>query len=78
MLKIKKSHIKEEWILYNPDSFETCHTHIKHKRVAIKIKYLVEHHILPQSHDKRFVDSMIRVTKNNRYLRQLQEYRNTL
>jgi len=78
MLKMKKSHIKDEWILYNPDSFETCHTHIKHKRVALKIKYLVEHHIMPQSHDIRFIDSMIRVTKNKCYLRQLQEYRETL
>jgi hypothetical protein len=78
MLKMKKSHIKDEWILYNPDSFDTCHTHIKHKRVALKIKYLVEHHNMPQSHDIRFVDSMIRVTKNKRYLKQLQEYRDTL
>ena len=44
ILKLKHSHIKDEWILYNPDSFETCHTHVRHKRVALKIKYLVEHH----------------------------------
>ncbi len=36
MLKLKHSHIKDEWILYNPDSFETCHTHIRHKHVALK------------------------------------------
>ena len=78
ILKLKHSHIKDEWILYNPDSFETCHTHVRHKRVALKIKYLVEHHEMPEPRDKRFVDSLMRVTKNKRYLRQLEEYRKTL
>ena len=59
-LYIRKSQQKEEWILYNPDSFETCHTHCRHKRVAVKNKYLVEHHIVPQSHDVRFVDRVIK------------------
>lgn len=75
MLKIKKSRTKEEWIVYNPDCFETCHTHCRHKRVAIAIKYLVEHRIVPESKDKRLIDSCIRVTKNKRYLRQLEAYR---
>ena len=78
ILKLKHSYIKEEWILYNPDSFETCHTHIRHKRVALKIKYFAEYHEMPKSRDKRFVDSLMRVTKNKRYLRQLEEYRKTL
>ena len=78
ILKLKHSHIKDEWILYNPDSFETFHTHIRHKRVALKIKYLAEHHEMPESRDKRFVDSLMRVTKNKCYLRQLEEYRKTL
>lgn len=74
MLYIRKSKQREEWILYNPDSFETCHTHCRHKRVAVKIKYLVEHHIVPYSRDIRFVESCIRVTKNKIYLKKLQDY----
>lgn len=74
MLYIRKSHLKEEWILYNPHSFETCHTHCKHKRVAVKIKYLVEHHLVPESKDVEFVKSCMRVTKNKKYLRELKEY----
>ena len=54
ILKLKHSYIKEEWILYNPDSFETCHTHIRHKRVALKIKYFAEYHEMPKSRDKSF------------------------
>ena len=77
-LYIRKSQQKDEWILYNPDSFETCHTHCRHKRVAVKIKYLVEHHIVPQSHDIRFVDSCIRVTKNKHYLSELRVYVQTI
>lgn len=78
MLKIKKSHMKDEWIVFNPHNFSACHTHCRHKRVAIKIKYLVEHRIVPQSKDKRFIESCMRVTKNKAYLRQLEEYRNML
>lgn len=77
-LYIRKSQQKDEWILYNPDSFETCHTHCRHKRVAVKIKYLVEHHIVPQSHDIQFVDSCIRVTKNKHYLNELRVYVQTI
>lgn len=77
-LHIRKSQQKDEWILYNPDSFDTCHTHCRHKRVAVKIKYLVEHHIVPESKDLRFVDSCIRVTKNKIYLTELRKYRESI
>lgn len=74
MLKIKKSKIKEEWILYNPQCFETCHTHCRHKRVALKIKYLVEHRIMPISMNKSFVESCIRVAGHGSYRRRLEGY----
>lgn len=77
-LYIRKSQEREEWILYNPHSFETCHTHCRNKRVAVKIKYLVEHHVVPDSKDLRFVDSCIRVTKNKVYLKELLKYRETI
>ena len=77
LLKIKKSRVKEEWIVYNPDNF-ALHTHCKSQRVAVAIKRTVETHSLPKSTDKRFIDSCIRVTHNKVYLRQLQAYRDSL
>ena len=48
MLKLHKSKNKEdEWILYNPNNFNNQHTHVTHLRIALKIKYLVSHKILP-------------------------------
>lgn len=77
-LYIRKSQEREEWILYNPHSFSTCHTHCRSKRVAVKIKYLVEHNQVPKSEDLRFVESCIRVTKNKLYLEQLLSYKESL
>lgn len=78
MLRIKKSHRVDEWIVYDPTCFQTCHTHCKHKRVALKIRYLVSHEIVPTTHDKRFIDSCLRVAKHKRYKEQLQQYLITL
>lgn len=74
MLRIKKSHRADEWIVYDPKCFQTCHTHCRHKRVALKIKYLVSHEIVPTSHNKRFIDSCIRVAQQPTYKKQLQKY----
>lgn len=74
MLRIKKSHRTDEWIVYDPKCFQTCHTHCRHKRVALKIKYLVSHEIVPMTRDKRFVNSCIRVAKGQAYKNQLRQY----
>ena len=74
LLKLKKSHRIDEWIVYNPDSFQTCHTHCRHKRVALKIRYLVTHKIVPTTHDPCFVTSCIRITKDKQYKQQLENY----
>lgn len=78
MLRIKKSHRTDEWIVYDPKCFQTCHTHCKHKRVALKIKYLVSHEIMPSTKDERFINSCIRVSKNINYKKKLQQYLLTL
>ena len=78
MYKIKKCRSKkEEWIVYDVNNFER-HTHCYSKRVALKIKYLVTNKIIPTSINKQLVISCIRLTKDKRYLKQLQEYLNTL
>jgi len=74
MLKIKKSHKgKEEYIVFNTHNF-IYHTHVYSLRVAKKIKYIVEHHLIPTSTNKQFVISCIRLTNNKRYKEQLTNY----
>ena len=78
MLRLKQSHRDESWILYDPSNFQNCHTHCRHLRVALKIRYLVEHEEMPVSKDKRFVTSCIRVTPEGSYKESLIRYLNTL
>ena len=79
MLKLKQSHRDpEEWIIYEPDNFQNCHTHCRHLRVALKIKYLVSHEELPISKSVRFVNSCIRVSPEGAYKEALIQYRNLL
>ena len=78
MLRIKQSHRDESWILYNPNNFQNCHTHCRHLRVALKIRYLVEHEEMPVSKDKRFVTSCIRVAPEGSYKESLIKYLNTI
>ena len=72
ILKIKKSHIKEEWIVYNPDNF-ALHTHCRSRRVALVIRNNVNNHRIPKTTDIRLLQSHIRVTKNKQYIQQLRE-----
>lgn len=79
MLKLKQSHRDpEEWIIYEPGNFQNCHTHCRHLRVALKIKYLVSHEELPISKSVRFVNSCIRVSSEGAYKEALIQYRNSL
>lgn len=72
MLKLHKSKNKEdEWILYNPNNFNNQHTHVTHLRIALKIKYLVSHKILPTTKNLRFIESCIRVADKGDYKKQL-------
>ena len=74
MLKIKKSHKdKEEYIVFNPHNFQ-YHSHVYSLRVAKKIKYIVEKHLIPTSTNKQFVISCIRLTADKQYKEQLTNY----
>lgn len=71
MLKIKKSRFDGSFIVYNPHNFK-LHTHVRHQRIAVQIKYNVEHHLLPKTNNIRLLESHIRVTSNKRYIRMVQ------
>ena len=77
MLKLKQSKLDGTWVVYNPQNFN-LHTHTRHKRIAIKLKYIVEHRMMPTSTDTRFIDSLIRLTSNRSYKRKLEEYKAAL
>nr|WP_301907099.1 hypothetical protein [uncultured Anaerostipes sp.] len=73
LLRLKRSHRNTgEWILYNPDNF-ALHTHCRSKRVALVIKSNVERHRLPRSRNLRTLESHIRVTGNQKYIRQIEQ-----
>lgn len=77
MLKIKKSHYDGTFIVYNPDNFK-LHTHVRHQRIAVQIKYNVEHRLLPKTNNIRLLESHIRVTKNKKYIQIVQNKINAL
>lgn len=68
MIKLKP--YKGEWIVYNTDNFQ-LHTHVFHKRVAIKIRDCVNRRHIPDTDCRMVVESCMRLTTNKRYLRQL-------
>lgn len=59
------------YIVYNTDN-HSLHTHTKHKRVAIKLKYLAEHRQLPSSNNEKLIESLLRITSNSTYRRKLE------
>ena len=72
LLRVKKSHSKNEWILYNPQNFENRHTHCKYKRVALTIKHNIEHQIMPKSKNLETIYSHIRVCPKGTYKKSLE------
>ena len=73
MLKIKKSHCnKSEWIVYNPDNF-VLHTHCRSRRVALIIRSNVKNKRMPKTKDFRLLESHLRVTKNKRYRKMIEQ-----
>lgn len=77
MLKIKKSHRDNSYIVYNAHNF-SLHTHTYHKRIAILIKNNVEHHRVPKSNNLRLLQSHVRVSNNRQYIRLIEEKINKL
>lgn len=71
LLKLKYCNHDNTWLLYNTDN-PLLHTHCRHKRVALKIKKAVEHKEVPDTNDKRVIESCMRLTRNRRYLEMLE------
>lgn len=72
ILMIRKSHRDDSYVVYNPHNF-SLHTHTRHKRIALIVKYNVEHKRIPRSNDLRLLYSHIRVTTNKKYKKALEE-----
>lgn len=70
MLRIKKSHIDNQWILYNPKDF-AYHTHCDSLKIAKIIRDNVVRQRIPKSHCVRLIESHIRLADNERYIKAL-------
>lgn len=68
---IKKSRRDDTYVVYNPHNFN-LHTHTRHKRIALIVKYNVEHKRLPKSNNLQLLYSHIRVTSNKKYIQAIE------
>jgi hypothetical protein len=71
LLKIKKSHFDESYIVYNPNNFKQ-HTHIQQRGVAFVVKRNVERNLLPKTNNIWLLQSHIRVSSNENYIAMVQ------
>jgi len=71
LLKIKKSHFDESYIVYNPHDF-TQHTHIQQRGIAFVVKRNVERNLLPKTNNSWLLHSHIRVSTNSDYIAMVQ------
>lgn len=72
MLQIQKTP-HNDYVVYDPEDFNHYHTHVKSYLTAKVLKRNVENNILPKSHDIRFIESHMRVTRDRGYMAQLKE-----
>ena len=71
MLKIKKSHLNESYIVYNPLDFSK-HTHVQQRGIACVVKWNVERKLLPKTNSVWLLESHMSVSDNKSYSEQLQ------
>ena len=67
MLRIKKSHIAEQWILYDTKDF-SHHTHCYELKIAKIIRNNVTNKRMPKTTNKRLLVSHMRVNNDVAYM----------
>ncbi|MPN42128.1 hypothetical protein SDC9_189684 [bioreactor metagenome] len=67
MLRIKKSHINNQWIVYNPKDFK-YHTHCDSLKIAKIIRDNVCKDRVPKSCCVRLIESHMRLADDKRYI----------
>jgi hypothetical protein len=67
LLKIKKSHFDDSFIVYNPLDFSK-HTHCQQHGVASVVKRNVERNLLPKTNSIWLLESHIRVSDDSQYI----------
>lgn len=71
MLKIKKSHFDESYIVYDPSDFSR-HTHVQKCGIASVVKRNVERKQLPKTNSVWLLKSHIRVSDDIHYIEMVQ------
>lgn len=71
LIKIEKS--KNGWIVYESRNFKKFHTHVKHLRVAKKIKRAVTTLTVPNTECIELLISCIRLSTDKKYIHLLEQ-----
>jgi len=71
LLQVKKSHLDESYIVFNPQNFKQ-HTHIQNRGVAFAVKRNVEKKLLPKTNNIWLLVSHIRVSSDRNYIAAVQ------
>lgn len=72
MLKIKKSHLNESYIVFDPLDFNNKHTHVQNRGIAFVVKRNVERKLLPKTNSVWLLESHVRVSDDAHYIDMLQ------
>jgi len=70
-LRIKRSKYNGTFIVYNPTNFEK-HTHIQKLEIAYVVKRNVERNLLPKTNSIWLLESHIRVSDDEDYIKMVQ------
>ena len=70
-MRIKKSKYNGTFIVYNPTNFEK-HTHIQNLEIAYVVKRNVERKLLPKTNSIWLLESHIRVSDDENYIKMVQ------
>ncbi len=72
MLKIKKSHLNESYIVFDPLDFNNKHTHVQNRGIACVVKRNVERKLLPKTNSVWLLESHVRVSDDAHYIDMVQ------
>jgi len=71
LLKIKKSHFNDSYIVFDPLDFSK-HTHVQQRGIACVVKRNVERKLLPKTNSVWLLESHIRVSDDTHYIDMVQ------
>lgn len=66
--------VGKEFIIHNTNKkFEEGHTHVHKYNVCLTMINLIMHKKIPKNHDKYFIESIIRLSDDKKYINKLKK-----